>query len=413
MKNAKKIEALEAKKLDRVNRAKAIATAADDQHRDLLQSERSRISDLIEEAKSFHAEIETLKGDDQWQRDLSMLGAAPAGGSVASMGPRSGQRAGKGWAAPVMAKYLENIGAKQLVPAGQITVPTLDPQVVESEDRPRSLLQLIPSERLEGTDQFAFLRETVRQHNASTVRPGQRKPTSVYSIEKVEGRAVTIAHLSEPIERQTLMDNELLQQYLDGALRAGVELELEDQVLNGDGDTTGVRDDMVGIRNTSGIQVVAFDGDRLATARRAVTALETTHIDMRWCAWTMSPSEWEAFELLQSDEFFTLGGPGAAGGGVLPVDRGARRLWGFPVVVSTAIEDGVTLFGDWGGSVQLRPREEIVVTWSEAVPNPNNDGATGFEENTLTFRAEGRWGIEVSRPRGFVEVALEAAGSGS
>ena len=72
------------------------------------------------------------------------------------------------------------------------------------------------------------------------------------------------------------MDVELLQTYLKGALRDGVELE--DQVLNGDGSTTGVLD---GVRNTSGVQSQAFDTDRLVTARKAVTTLERENLDRR------------------------------------------------------------------------------------------------------------------------------------
>lgn len=390
----------------KVAKARSIADDAGEAGRDLTSGEKSLIDELVAEARELRERELVLEGNESMMKDLAVFGEP--GGSYRPVG-RKASTGGGTWAR-AMTDYLGHVGAKTLVPSGAITVPTVSPAVVASEDRPRSILSLIPSEPLTGTDRFGFLRETVRTHNASTVAPGKLKPTSVYSIEKVEDRVRTIAHLSEPMKRQDLADNELLGQYLEGALRAGVELELEDQVLNGEGDTSGVLDDLEGIRETSGVQMQPFVVDRLTSARKAVTLLENLHLDLRGAAWTMTPDEWETYELLTSDEIFVMAGPGAASGGVLPVDRSRRSLWGYPVVVSTALEDGVALFGDFGGSARLRPRDSIEITWSESVPN--GDGDVGFQTNELVFRAEGRWGLEVSRPAAFVEVEL-VAGSGS
>lgn len=408
MKNAKKIEALEARKLEKVQAAKAVAAAADDEGRDLLPSERTTISGLIREAKSANEEIKTLKGDDQWQRELaSLLGAAPGGGpSFAGAGGKV-----RPWAAPVMAKHLEAVQAKTLTPNGSINVPAPPTGLVATEDRPRNVLGLIASEPT-AVDSFVYLREVRRDHNASTVKPGHRKPVSEYGVEKFEDRCRTVAHLSEPIPRQDLADSELLAQYLDMALRNGVSLTLEDQVINGDGDDAGVRDDLVGVRNTSGLQVQSFVSDVLTTARHAVTALELLNLpELAGVAWVLHPSTWAEIELLQSDEFFVLGGPGAGSGGSVAVDRAARKLWSYRVITSTVIEPGVGLLGDWSGSLRLRTREDVRVDWSEAPVDPET-GATGFEKNLVTFRCEGRFGLEVLRPAAFVEVEL-AEGSGS
>lgn len=259
---------------------------------------------------------------------------------------------------------------------------------------------------LEGTDSLAFLRETVRTHAASTIRPGQIKPTSTYSVEKVEDRARTIAHLSEPIDRATIMDVELLGAYLEGSLRDGVMLELEDQVLNGAGSTTGVLDDLDGILATSGVQTQPFDTDRLVTARKAVTVLEDENLDPAGFAWAMTPGEWEGFELLTSTSHFLLSDPGTAGSS-LPIDRARRTLWGYPVVTTTAMAAGSALLGDFAGSVAIREREDVRIDWSEAV---TVDGVSAFERNQVVFRAEGRWGLAVMRPSAFVEANL-AAGS--
>lgn len=265
---------------------------------------------------------------------------------------------------------------------------------------------MIPFIPLEGTDQFSFLRETVRTHAASTVAAGQRKPTSTYSLERVDDTAKTIAHLSEPINRKDLADVALLADYLEGALRDGVLLELEDQVLNGAGSTAGVLDDMTGILETDGIQGQAFDTDRLVTARKAVTTIEEqAAVDPSGVAWVMRPSEWEAYELLTSTSHFLLSDAGNQGA-ALPIDRARRQLWGYPVVTSAIAPAGTSVLGDWRGSVEIREREDVTIDWSEAVPD--EAGVTGFERNQVVFRAEGRWGLAVKRPAAVVEVDLEA-----
>jgi hypothetical protein len=78
---------------------------------------------------------------------------------------------------------------KALVPSGSVVVPSLSSTLVRIEDRPTSILQLIPSEGLQGTEAYAYLQETARTHAAAPVAVGATKPTSVYSVEKVEARS--------------------------------------------------------------------------------------------------------------------------------------------------------------------------------------------------------------------------------
>lgn len=381
--------------------ARAIATKAENENRGLSSTESARVHELVGEAKAADVAVKGFDGDQALRDELSILGR-PGGGRKAGAGrPTDGR-----WA-KAMNDYLGRIGAKALVPSGTITVPSLSSGIVANQDRPRSILAMIPFVPLEETDSFAYLRETVRDHNASTVRPGQVKPRSVYSLEKIEDRARTIAHLTEPIDRSTLMDVALLQDYLEGALRDGVMLELEDQVLNGDGSTAGILDNLEGILETSGIQGQAWDTNRLVTARKAVTTLENENLDTGGFAWAMNPSEWEAFELLTDEAHFVLGDPGTAGQNP-PIDRARRTLWGYKVVTTTAMVDGTALLGDFGGSVTIREREGVTITWSDAV---TISGATAFERNQVLFRGEGRWGAEVSRPSAFVEVDLVPSGS--
>jgi HK97 family phage major capsid protein len=234
------------------------------------------------------------------------------------------------------------------------------------------------------------------------VSPGARKPTSRFSLERVEGRAVTIAHLSEPMNRADLDDAAMLREFVDTELRLGLEAALEDEIVNGDG--TG--EHFQGLANTSGTQAQAWTGDLLSTTRAALTKLEV--LSLVGSAYVLSPADWERAELSTSASGYALD----QGGAQVPVNRASRRLWSAPVVVSTSVPAGVGYLID-AGSVELRIREEARVDWSEAIYSPDRfgtgDGGTLFEANQLVFRCELRAGWAVKRPAGVVELDLSAA----
>jgi HK97 family phage major capsid protein len=383
-----------------IKAAEDAAAPAVEQDRNLTAGERTVINRHVAAGKAVKSQILELDGTQAVRDELAIL----SGSGGPNMAGKAMRRGDGSWSKS-MTTFLGALGAKALVPSGSITVPSLSAGIIASEDRPRTVLALIPFVPLEGTDMFSFLRETVRTHAASTVAKGKLKPTSTYSIAKVEDRVRTIAHLSEPIDRADLADVELLEQYLEGALRDGVILELEDQVINGAGSTTGVLDDLDGILATSGIQAQPWVTDRFTTARKAVTALEDTNIDTSGAAWVMSPAEWESYELSKDDEHYVMAEPGT-GGARTPIDRARRTLWGYKVITSAALADGSTILGDWSGSCAIRERQGVQVDWSDAVPA--EDGTVGFQRNQISFRAEGRWGLAVTRPAAFVEVDLTA-----
>lgn len=384
-------------------KAHEVTQKASAEGRGLTPVELELVAGHMTKASQATDALGEVLGDEQLLKQLSDVVGPPAGH------PRGKGRHGV-WA-KAMTSHLEHVGAKALTTSGQITMPSLSGGIVATTDRPRSLLNIIPIVPLTTGDTFSFIRETTRTHAASTVAVGKKKPESTYVLEKIEDTVSTIAHLTT-VDRSLVMDVELLQEYLEEALRDGVELELEDQVLNGAGDTSGVLDDLTGILNTSGIQAQAWDSDRFVTARKAVTKLENRNLNPAGFAWAMSPNEWESYELAQDTDHFVMSGPGAGGMQPLPIDRAARRLWGYPVVVTTAMADGASVLGDFAGSVEIREREGVVVEWAQTgymadLFGPGEHGDL-YQANKVRFRAEGRWGLAVKRPAGFVEVDLTA-----
>jgi HK97 family phage major capsid protein len=397
--------ALVAQKSAQLKAAREIATRAEKAGRDFTASERSQVQTAVEAARKAHQSILELDGDTHMLDDINRLGDA-----VGGRDDRLGGRRGTSWS-KAMDAHLGLVGAKGLTISGEITVPAISPEIVTIGDRPRSILELIPFQPLDGSGQYGFIRESSRTVRASTVAIGKKKPESDYELERVDDRAKTIAHIAI-VDRALIADTPSLAEFLNGSLRDGVEVELEDQILNGNGATTGVLDDMVGILNTSGIQAQPWVTDRFLTARKAVTKLENVpKVNLDAVAWVMSPNEWEAYETSTDSDHYVLGTPGGAGRTV-PLDRARRTLWGYPVVTSLAMADGASLLGDFGGSVEIRERESLTVEWTQTgyVADLFGAGVGGdlFEANKIRFRCEGRWGEAVKRPAGFVEVDLTA-----
>lgn len=362
--------------------------------RQLVDEGRNTITDaeraiLDAGRKALRAELPIKSsdkdGDDALRQAIRELGLDSWGQSTAKSGA---------WATAFFKAYPQQ-GKALITPSGSVGVPSPLSVLAPLGDRVDTILQLIPTEKTD-SDGFAFLRETTRTHNADTVAAEGTKPTSIYSVEKVEDKVETIAHLSQPIPRSYLADAPLLSRYLDDVLREGVQLALEEQVLAG----TGLDDDLAGILETSGIQTQAYSTDILTTCRKAVTLLEMVSIAPT--GWVFHPSDWETIELLTSANHYLMG---QAQGQALPVDRARRRLWGVPVALSVGMTEGEAILADFAGSTHLWDREQTRVDWSENVYD-SVSGKTDFERNLIRYRAEGRWGFAVTRPNGVVVVSL-------
>lgn len=374
---------------DALREVKAIADRAVDEGRDFTPAEQAKVDAVYKAVRAEQAVKQSEKDSDealrQALRDLGIDNGL--GGGSAKRGP---------WAS---AYFKGQQGTKALItPSGSVGVPSPLSVLAPLGDRVDTVLQLIPTEQTD-SDGYAFLRETVRTHNADTVAAEGTKPTSVYSVEKVESQVETIAHLSQPIPRSYLADAPLLAEYLDTVLREGVTLALEEQVIGG----SGVSPDLEGILETSGVQTQAYSTDILTTCRKAVTLLELVSIAPT--GWVFHPSDWETIELLTSANHYLMG---AGQGQALPVDRARRRLWGVPVALSVGMTEGDAILADFRGSTHLWDREQTRVDWSENVYDTVS-GKSDFERNLIRYRAEGRWGFAVTRPNGVVIVSLTSS----
>jgi HK97 family phage major capsid protein len=365
---------------------------------DGTEAEKSaKVKKLNDELAPLTKEYEELerRQAEQATEDGHPLPEGHRYGRKSSIPARKGWKAGT-WAEPFMKELSQISGTKGLISSGTVTVPSLTGGIVPIEDRPQSLLQVVPVEGLSETDTYAYLREETHEHKAAETGKGKLKPTSVYKVKKIEGSVKTIAHVSEPIARQDLEDTSLLRGYIDGNMARGVQQVLESQILSGKGEN----EELTGIAKVSGIQTQAFSSNILTSARKGLTKLEEKQIPNG--VYVVGTKHWEAIELLQESDGDYLGRDEG-----LPVDRMRKQLWGQPVITTTLLSGKLGYLVDFAGSTKLFERGGIRVDWSEA-PVGSESGKSAFLTNELIFRGEGRWGFGVTRPAGVVEIGLEA-----
>lgn len=347
-----------------------------------LESVKARIKEADESAELMGSITDVTRG--YWEEGLS----GKDGGGVLTF---------KNLAANLKAAKID---AGQSYSVKSLQTESIPVSVVASPvplgRRATSLLDVLPTHKVEHGDQYTYLRQTSRTNNATPVGPGGLKPTSAYGLERVTGKLEVIAHLSEPIFEYYLQDEGSLNQFVSDEMGYGLQTAVESQVLLGDGQarvdgTLGTN--LLGLLNQSGIQTQAYVTSKIRTVRSAITKVEVLGYDAG--AIVLNPTDWEEIETsTTSTGEYLLEADGT------PIDRKARRLWGVPVVLSVAVAAGTGVLLTTTAAV-LEHDGNVRMDWGRM----NDD----FGRNQIRARVEGRFGLQVVRPDGIVEMTLTGA----
>jgi HK97 family phage major capsid protein len=240
------------------------------------------------------------------------------------------------------------------------------------------------------SDSVEYVRVTSETSNAAIVPEADSidptdttglKPQSDLAFERVNAPVQTIAHWVAATKR-ALADAGQLRTLVDNFLRYGLEFELEEQILNGDGNG----DNFEGILVNGDVQTQAFVTNDLTTARKARTKVRTIgHAAAN--AYLLNPYDWEAIDLAM-----TMAGSGSnfrQAGSMTP-----PTLWGLPVIESEGMPEGTGLVGDFR-QIVLWDREQASITASDGVNN-------FFLKNLVAVLAEMRAAMGIIRPTAFV-----------
>jgi HK97 family phage major capsid protein len=265
-------------------------------------------------------------------------------------------------------------------------VPTFAPELYYDPGQRALTIRDIMNVAPTGSNQIVFYRELDEFNDGSAaaqVQETEVKHQMEMNFELLNAPVVTIAAWL-PASRQVLDDRTELQSHIDSRLIYKVNVELEDQVIFGD----GIGGNMLGINNTPGVQTIgaptgtdtAIDHLRRAFARVRVNEYQATAV-------ILHPNDWAEIELAKgSDRHYIW---------TTVPDGGVPRLWRVPVVESTVMQEGRFLTGAFGMGAQLWDRQQASVRISE-----HHDRY--FIRNAVAILAEVRVGLTVYRPRAFI-----------
>lgn len=358
-----------------------------DGRENLTAAEESEFNSHIKDLRAIRLDI--VKADEQQDRFQQLAKLAPeftTGGS--------GRGGFLKFDTKAMARRLVSSdesgrpqGVKALLETGSqiVGTPMVEQTPVSLGKPATSLLDVLPVKEV--PRDFSYLTQTVRTNAAAPVAVGAVKPTSTYTMQRVESRLRVIAHLSEPVDKYWLEDNVSLAQWVSDELLYGLYLALIGQVVSG----AGTGENFVGLTNVSGTQTQTFATDAILTTRTALNKIEL--LGYEGLAYVLHPNDWLTIETKTITTGQYLFGEAGA-----PVDRVARRLWGVPVVLANAVtpgqgfllaKDSVTLFIDGKG---------VVVEWAMS--------GDDFNRNQIRARCEGRFQLGVLRPISIVKMTL-------
>jgi HK97 family phage major capsid protein len=427
--------------------AREIAAKAEAEDREFTAEESAQVKTLVEKATEAKASAERAKGDAAVKAAMKDLGdeiglaeksekvtpsglIVPNGKSIGQHYIESAEYKGLLESVPggqFTKQHRVNarpVGFKSLVrPQGQKALVTgasdtsggaflraddLGLQVgMEPFMRPLSLRNLVTS----GTttsDSIEYVRVTSITNNAAPVAEatssapptvsganlvpnagGGYKPESGLAVARYSTPVRTIAHWI-PVTKRALADAAQMVTLIDGFLEYGLEEELEDQMIAGDGSG----ENFEGLANVSGVQaqtpVADADGGILATLRQAKTKVQLVG-RARPNGYVMNPADMETIDLLTDNENrFYFGGPAAAGN--------AGTLWGLPIVPSEAVPSGTAYVGAWDKAI-LWDRQQSTITTTDS-------HADFFVRNLVAILGELRAAFGIIQPNAFVEIDL-------
>lgn len=255
-------------------------------------------------------------------------------------------------------------------------------RVALDEQRIPNVAAIIPKGT---TDQAAivYMEETTFTNNAGAKAENSAFDESALALTE-RTRTVRKVGTTIPVTYEQLEDVSGVRSYLDNRLGLMLEQSLEDQIVTGDGNSPNFNGYLTDVSQS---QAKGTDPTPDAFYKGMVTARVTgranpTHI-------LIHPLDWQDVRLLRTaDGVYIYGSPS---------DPGIERMWGLPVVQSTAETQNTGLVGDFTGHSQLYMRAGVQM-------ETTNSHASEFTSNVLRIKIWLRGALVIYRPSAFVKV---------
>jgi len=384
-----------------------------------------KVQSLYDEAKKLQeevADLETKAGLVDGVREMHDYFHAPADGTPPMMAGQPGQwerksigqrfveseqfKAVQPFATskgrimaqpfPVPMMFKDLITGASDTGAGAFVIADRQPIYVDLRQRPLVLRDLVAigqtgSDLVEYVRQKSFTNAAAPTAEATaTAGSSGTKPESAMAFEIVQEAVKTIPHWI-PATRRALADAGQIRSIIDSQLRLGLELVLEDQMVNGD----GVGENFSGILNTSGINVQNLGADtRLDAMKKAATKVRLQGRVVP-TAYLVHPNDLDEILLSKdSNGQYLIGDPAMRQGGQV-------YIWGQPAVISDVLTEGNALDAGWREACMLWDREQATITTSDS-------HSDFFIRNMVAILAEMRVAFGVLRPAGICHIDFTA-----
>lgn len=267
--------------------------------------------------------------------------------------------------------------------------------IVGGAFRSLRVMDVVPTGLASGNT-IHYTRELLFTNGAGETSEGAQKPEAVLTFEAVDVPVRTIAHFIK-VSKQVIDDAPMLQTYIDQRMRYGVQLRIEQQVINGNGASPNIAGILASGNHTAQVATTGeVDFDFINRAKYAVLAA-----DYNADVILVNPADWGRMERTKtgvSGDNRYVGADGVVSylqGGLVPT------LWGLPVVASNSVP---------AGKVIVMARDALMF-WSRQgttveIFDQNEDDV---EKNLLTIRAEARGAFTVFRPAAVIAGTLPGA----
>lgn len=390
-------------------KAKAFMTAAEKEARELTAEERDQVNAHLAEAKRCNDRISALMGDDDLREQLAQFQGQEQEREAQAIGDGEGRGRRRivslGQQFVDSQAYRDSIHRKSrklgwnseqaelnaallwgdAASGGDLLVPEYRPGIQPILFQRLTVADLLAQGTTDATS-ITYMRESSATNAAATVAESAAKPESTLVFDAVTDPVRKIATWL-PVSDEMLDDVAALRSYIDERLRLFVRIQEEAQLLNGDG--TG--SNLVGLRNRANM---AADQPRSSdtnadAVHKQITAIMTGSFLMP-DGIIMHPTNWQTIALSKSTTGEYLG----AG----PFNASQQyRLWGLPVVATTAITANTALVGAFRLGAQVFRKGGLTV-------DATNSHSDYFVRNLTAIRAEERLALAVYRPGAFGEV---------